>query len=157
MYISYMMGINIFWPACKILVHIAYTVKPVLSSHSIIDKTKVLKAKSSLMKVENICRMLSLLKFLLELDWSRTLFMIPSLLGNPTSFPGFGAVAPSVALLHSEWENRQHSGLCSTRFYHSEWISVKELKHTSLVVWVKQYFVIFYLGWISQIFLCLNY
>ena len=31
-----------------------YTVKPVLSGHSKIDKTKVLKANSSLMKVESI-------------------------------------------------------------------------------------------------------
>ena len=31
-----------------------YTVKPVLSGHSKIDKTKVLKTNSSLMKVESI-------------------------------------------------------------------------------------------------------
>ena len=31
-----------------------YTVKPVLSSHSKIDKTKVLKTNGSLMKVESI-------------------------------------------------------------------------------------------------------
>ena len=30
--------------------------------------------------------------------------MIPSLPGDPTSILGLGAVAPFVALLHSEWE-----------------------------------------------------
>ena len=34
------------------------TVKPVLSGHSKIDKTKVLKTNGSLMKVENIAEML---------------------------------------------------------------------------------------------------
>ena len=33
---------------------IIYTVKPVLSSHSKIDKTKALKTNGSLMKVESI-------------------------------------------------------------------------------------------------------
>ena len=35
------------------------TVKPVLSGHSKIDKTKVLKTTGSLMKVTKYCRMLS--------------------------------------------------------------------------------------------------
>ena len=36
------------------------TVKPVLSGHSNIDKTKILMTNGSLMKVESICRMLPL-------------------------------------------------------------------------------------------------
>ena len=35
------------------------TVKPVLSGHSKIDKTEVLRTDGSLMKVEKYCRMLS--------------------------------------------------------------------------------------------------
>ena len=38
----------------KIYSHLSYTVKPVLSSHSKIDKTKDLKTDGSLMKVESI-------------------------------------------------------------------------------------------------------
>ena len=36
----------------------AYTVKPVLSGHSQIDKTKILKTNGSLMKVESIAECL---------------------------------------------------------------------------------------------------
>ena len=43
-----------------------YTVKPVLSGHSKIDKTKVLMANGSLMKVESIaeCSRWSILQYL---------------------------------------------------------------------------------------------
>ena len=48
-----------FNPDCSsviadIVTHIKITVKPVLSGHSKIDKTKVLKTNGSLMKVESI-------------------------------------------------------------------------------------------------------
>ena len=39
---------------------LVYTVKPVLSSHSKIDKTKILLTNGSLMKVKSICKMLPL-------------------------------------------------------------------------------------------------
>ena len=39
------------------------TVKPVLSSHSKLDKTKILMTNGSLMQVKNICRMLPLEHF----------------------------------------------------------------------------------------------
>ena len=40
--------------ACILLKNGKYTVKPTLSSHSKIDKTKVLRTNGSLMKVESI-------------------------------------------------------------------------------------------------------
>ena len=49
----------------KLICRIQVTVKPVLSGHSIIDKTKVLIANGSLMKVESIaeCSPWSILQY----------------------------------------------------------------------------------------------
>ena len=49
------------FPACK---ELSNTVKPVLSGHAKIDKTKVLMTNGSLMKVENIaeCSLWSILQ-----------------------------------------------------------------------------------------------
>ena len=50
---------------CFKLCPFEYTVKPVLSGHSKIDKTKVLKTNGSLMKVESIaeCSKVSILQY----------------------------------------------------------------------------------------------
>ena len=59
-----------------------HTVKPFLSGHSKIDKTKVLKTNGSLMKVESIAES--------SLCWSILQYFRPALSDNPSWKPIFG-------------------------------------------------------------------